>query len=47
MADFDPNAGVANLSVVGPTDDIFVLKLDQNGDYLWAKGFGNYGSDVG
>jgi len=46
-ADFDPNVGIANLSVIGPTNDIFVLKLDQIGNYVWAKNFGNYGSDVG
>ena len=27
--------------------DIFVLKLDGNGDYLWAKSFGGSSTDVG
>ena len=34
--DFDPGAGVFNLSSVGGTD-IFVLKLDAGGNFVWAK----------
>ena len=42
--DFDPNAGVSNLtsdaSTSGTFEDIFVLKLDPNGNYVWAKRIG-------
>lgn len=37
--DFDPGAGVFNLSPVG-NRDIFVLKLDSNGNFVWAKRMG-------
>ena len=37
--DFDPGPGVANLSSQG-FDDAFLLKLDLNGNYQWAKSFG-------
>ena len=36
--DFDPGAGVANLTATGP--DIFVSKLDAAGNYLWAVRMG-------
>lgn len=44
--DFDPNAGVANLTSVGSfggNEDMFVLKLDSNGSYVWAKKFSGTG----
>ncbi len=34
--DFDPGTGVQNLTSTG-WDDIFIQKLDANGDFLWAK----------
>lgn len=43
-ADFDPGAGVANLTCLGH-HDIFVQKLDSSGDFVWAKamrGYANY-----
>jgi hypothetical protein len=43
-ADFDPGAGVSNLTAIGITDDIFVSKLDANGNFVWAKGFGGNGA---
>jgi len=39
--DFDPNAGVANLTATGGTSHLFISKLDVNGNYVWAKSFGN------
>ncbi|WP_186440334.1 beta strand repeat-containing protein, partial [Planktothrix tepida] len=45
-ADFDPGAGVANLNNNG-LEDIFVSKLDSNGNYIWAKNFGGSASDTG
>jgi hypothetical protein len=31
---------------VGAASDVFVLKLDTLGNYLWAKSFGGFGNDV-
>jgi hypothetical protein len=45
--DFDPNAGVANLTSVGSFggyEDMFILKLDLNGSYVWAKQFSGTGT---
>jgi len=38
--DFDPGAGVHNLTAVGFMD-FFIQKLDPNGNFLWAKQFGS------
>ncbi|MBX2890242.1 MAG: SBBP repeat-containing protein [Saprospiraceae bacterium] len=43
--DFDPGAGAFNLTSVGSTD-IFVLKLDAAGNFLWAKQMGGASKDV-
>ncbi|MFB0923682.1 MAG: SBBP repeat-containing protein, partial [Vicingaceae bacterium] len=37
--DFDPGINTFNLNSVG-NDDIFVLKLDNTGDFIWAKSMG-------
>ena len=37
--DFDPGPGVYNIAAIGQYD-AFVLKLNANGDFLWAKNFG-------
>jgi hypothetical protein len=37
-ADFDPNAGVANLTSFN--SDIFICKLSTTGTYMWAKNIG-------
>jgi hypothetical protein len=44
--DFDPNAGIANLVSAGGLD-AFVLKLDESGNYIWAKKIGGTGNDYG
>ena len=46
-ADFDPGAGIFNLTTPGNTSDsdIFVSKLDINGDFVWAKSMGGAGDD--
>lgn len=49
-ADFDPGIGSNILSSApgpGPFSylDIFILKLDQNGNFIWAKNFGGGGVD--
>ena len=38
--DFDPSAGIANITSAG-SDDIFMAKYDNNGNYIWAKAFGS------
>lgn len=37
--DFDPGPGVSNLTSLG-YNDAFVLKLDNDGNFIWAKSFG-------
>lgn len=44
-ADFDPGTGVFNLVSAGGTD-IFVCKLNEHGNLLWAKSIGGPLSDV-
>ncbi len=47
-ADFDPGPGVFNLTAPGGfIDDIFILKLDPDGNFLWAKRIGASGLDFG
>jgi hypothetical protein len=45
-ADFDPGAGIFNLTSAG-SDDIFVTKLDAAGNFIWAKRMGGTSSDNG
>lgn len=45
-ADFDPGPGVEALTSDGSTD-IFILKLDTSGDFVWARKMGGMGGDVG
>ena len=44
--DFDPGTGSLSLSSQGNAD-IFVQKLDADGNLLWAYGFGSGGEDIG
>ncbi|MBD3638935.1 MAG: SBBP repeat-containing protein [Crocinitomicaceae bacterium] len=37
--DFDPGVGTSMLASAG-NSDAFILKLDSNGDYIWAKSIG-------
>jgi Secretion system C-terminal sorting domain/Beta-propeller repeat len=46
VVDFDPGNGTSNLSSVGAMD-IYILKLDNNGNFTWAKQFGSTGYDIG
>jgi hypothetical protein len=44
--DFDPGADVFKLTSAGDTD-IFVSKLDTDGNFVWAKGVGGTSGDQG
>jgi len=44
--DADPGPGVHTLSSHG-AEDAFVIRLDSNGQFLWAKSFGSGGTDRG
>lgn len=44
--DFDPGPGVTTLTSAGGLD-IFILKLDASGNFLWAKSIGAAGADEG
>lgn len=47
MVDFDLGAGIFNLNTIG-THDLFVLKLDSFGNFIWAKQIGgSLGSVMG
>lgn len=38
--DFDPDNGVSNLISDSASTDIFILKLDQDGNFIWVKSMG-------
>ncbi|MBB5332801.1 SBBP repeat-containing protein [Chryseobacterium koreense] len=44
--DFDPGTGVSELTSNGGVD-VFIQKLDNNGNFLWAKSFGGSGNERG
>jgi hypothetical protein len=45
--DFDPGVGTYTLNAATSFYDFYVLKLDPNGNFLWAKKFGsNVGDDM-
>jgi hypothetical protein len=45
-ADFNPGVGVTNL-ISGGFDDVFVQKLDNNGDFVWANAITGTGINNG
>jgi hypothetical protein len=47
VVDFDPGPGTFSLSSAGSNDDIFILKLDAAGNFVWAKGMGSTAYDHG
>lgn len=44
--DFDPGVGVVNLTSKGGSD-IFITKLDANGNFIWVKQLGGNLDDIG
>lgn len=45
-SDFDPGAGVVQVSPSSTAAQIFLAKYDVNGNYVWVKTIGNTGSDI-
>ncbi len=45
--DFDPGPGTFNLTSASSWEDVFVLKLDGAGNFVWAKRMGGTGVDAG
>lgn len=43
--DFDPSPAVLNLTTIG-LNDIFVQKLNGDGDFIWARSFGGLQNDA-
>ncbi len=46
IVDFDPGTGTFNLTSTG-NSDIFISKLDQSGNFIWAKIIGGTDADFG
>jgi hypothetical protein len=46
VADFDPSAATTNLTPVG-AQDIYISKLDNSGNFVWAKMYGGFSGDFG
>jgi len=44
VADFDPGINVVNLSSNG-SKDVYINKLDSNGDFIWVKQIGGTGAE--
>ncbi len=45
--DFDPDSNNTSVKTSGGFDDIFIVKLDTGGKFVWANAIGGSGSDVG
>jgi len=45
ITDFDPNVGIYNLSAIGNYSDVYILKLDMDGNFIWAKRVGGNSID--
>ncbi|HEY7162348.1 MAG TPA: hypothetical protein VH815_13870, partial [Acidobacteriota bacterium] len=43
--DFDPSSGALNLSSGGSQNNTYVLKLDRNGNFIWAKNIASPGEN--
>ena len=44
--DFNPGAGDSLVTSAGAAD-IFIVKLDSDGNFVWVRSFGGTGTDVG
>lgn len=46
LVDFDPSAATFTTTSNGNTDDIFIHKLDANGNFVWVEFFGGNNADI-
>jgi hypothetical protein len=44
--DFDPGPGTTTLTSISNSTDIFIQKMDANGNFLWAKSMGSNTTDL-
>lgn len=49
--DFDPGVGIYNLTTISSQESAYLLKLDKNGNFVWARAFltstgASFGNDV-
>ena len=47
IVDFDPSSQTFYLTATGMSSDVFILKLESNGNFVWAKSMGGSSSDGG
>ncbi len=40
--DFDPGPGIFNMSAMGPSHNVYILKLNADGEFVWARKFSGY-----
>jgi len=45
--DFDPGVGTFNITAAGFYGDIFISRLDNSGNFVWAKAMGGTSNDFG
>lgn len=45
--DFDPNAGIFTMASEGGSFDVFILKMNPAGNFVWAKQLGGTGNERG
>ena len=43
----DPGSGTFQLNSVNGSKDAFIIKLDSNGEFIWAKSIGGWGDEEG
>jgi hypothetical protein len=46
IVDFDPGLGITNLTSAGD-GDVFIQKIDSNGNLIWVKSVGGLGHEIG
>jgi hypothetical protein len=46
LIDFDPNSGVTNLQSNNNSNDAFIAKYTNNGEFIWAKSFGSTNTGI-
>jgi hypothetical protein len=45
VVDFDPGLNTLSLTAIGNDEDVFMLKLSKDGNFIWAKHFDGYNCD--